>query len=106
MKLRSILTLATAAALLTACSAAKNSAPVVAGNGVGGSSTASPYTPSTATPYDGTAAGTTAGAGNPYGATPYTPTPSTVYTPKHPPARPLPAAAHTATRQALTPAWM
>lgn len=84
MKLRSILTLATAAALLTACSAAKNSAPVVAGNGVGGSSTASPYTPSTATPYDGTAAGTTAGAGNPYGATPYTPTPSTVYTPSTP----------------------
>ena len=76
MKLRSILTLATAAALLTACSAAKNSAPVVAGNGVGGSSTASPYTPSTATPY--------AGAGNPYGATPYTPTPSTVYTPSTP----------------------
>ena len=84
MKLRSILTLATAAALLTACSAAKNSAPVVAGNGVGGGSTASPYTPSTATPYDGTAAGTTAGAGNPYGATPYTPTPSTVYTPSTP----------------------
>ena len=84
MKLRSILTLATAAALLTACSAAKNSAPVVAGNGVGGSSTASPYTPSTATPYDGTGAGTTAGAGNPYGATPYTPTPSTVYTPSTP----------------------
>lgn len=84
MKLRSILTLATAAALLTACSAAKNSAPVVAGNGVGGSSTASPYTPSTATPYDGTASGTTAGAGNPYGATPYTPTPSTVYTPSTP----------------------
>ena len=84
MKLRSILTLATAAALLTACSAAKNSAPVVAGNGVGGSSTASPYTPSTATPYDGTAAGTSAGAGNPYGATPYTPTPSTVYTPSTP----------------------
>ena len=84
MKLRSILTLATAAALLTACSAAKNSASVVAGNGVGGSSTASPYTPSTATPYDGTGAGTTAGAGNPYGATPYTPTPSTVYTPSTP----------------------
>ncbi|WP_369582557.1 LysM peptidoglycan-binding domain-containing protein [Kingella oralis] len=79
MKLRSILTLATAAALLTACSAAKNSAPVVAGNGVGGSSTASPYTPSTATPYDN--AGATGNASNPYGAAPYTPTPSTVYNP-------------------------
>ena len=79
MKFRSVLTLATAAALLTACSAAKNSAPVVAGNGVGGSSTASPYNPSTATPYDGT--GATASTSNPYGATPYTPTPSTVYNP-------------------------
>ena len=79
MKFRSVLTLATAAALLTACSAAKNSAPVVAGNGVGGNTTASPYNPSTATPYDN--AGATGNASNPYGATPYTPTPSTVYNP-------------------------
>ena len=83
MKLRSILTLATAAALLTACTAAKNSAPVVAGNGVGSGTTASPYNPSTASPYDGTNAGASTNTSNPYGASPYNPTPSTVYTPSN-----------------------
>ena len=82
MKLRSILTLATAAALLTACTAAKNSAPVVAGNGVGSGTTATPYNPSTVSPYDGTNAGASTNTSNPYGASPYTPsTPSTVYNP-------------------------
>ena len=83
MKLRSILTLATAAALLTACTAAKNSAPVVAGNGVGSGTTASPYNTSTASPYDGTNAGASTNTSNPYGASPYNPTPSTVYTPSN-----------------------
>ena len=83
MKLRSILTLATAAALLTACTAAKNSAPVVAGNGVGSGTTASPYNPSTTSPYDGTNAGASTNTSNPYGASPYNPTPSTVYTPSN-----------------------
>ncbi len=70
MKTKTILSIAAAAAILSACSAATNSAPVVSGSGTA------------ASPYDGSTA-----AANPYNAAPYTPNSApaaTPYTPSTP----------------------
>ena len=70
MKTKTLLSIAAAAAILSACSAATNSAPVVSGNGTA------------ASPYDGSTA-----AANPYNAAPYTPNSApaaTPYTPSTP----------------------
>lgn len=70
MKTKTLLSIAAAAAILSACSAATNSAPVVSGSGTA------------ASPYDGSTA-----AANPYNAAPYTPNSApaaTPYTPSTP----------------------
>lgn len=70
MKTKTLLSIAAAAVILSACSAATNSAPVVSGNGTA------------ASPYDGSTA-----AANPYNAAPYTPNSApaaTPYTPSTP----------------------
>jgi len=70
MKTKTLLSIAAAAAILSACSAATNSAPVVSGSGTA------------ASPYDGSTA-----AANPYNAAPYTPNSApaaTPYTPNTP----------------------
>ena len=76
MKTKTLLSIAAAAAILSACSAATNSAPVVSGSGTA----ASPYTPNSApaaTPYT---------PNTPSAATPYTPSGATAATPYTPPA--------------------
>lgn len=77
MKTKTLLSIAAAAAILSACSAATNSAPVVSGSGTA------------ASPYDGSTA-----AANPYNAAPYTPNSAPAATP-YIPSTPSAAAPYT-----------
>lgn len=91
MKTKTLLSIAAAAAILSACSAATNSAPVVSGSGTaaspydGSTAAANPYNTAPYTPNSAPAA-TPYTPSTPSAATPYTPSGATAATPYTPPA--------------------